>query len=450
MRRLLLALGLFFGLLVIALVGLDLWVNAYLRSDAFRALVAAKTGDALHADTVYQKLDWSGSSVFSSEVTARGADGSPIQSLDAGQVRANVDWRAIFGGAWRVDDLEITRLELQLRSPAQSQAAEVSAEATPRPAPPKQGFLPNRFELARVFVQDASVSVGSSGQIRHSELTINPEGSGWLFDGSGGQLELTGRQTLDIERFRIRLQQGVAYVTNAALRLGANGSITGSGEIGDPNTPFDVQLNWQNIDVADVLDSTWKSRLTGVVSGQAHCVARPGRSPLTTGSFKVSDGQLQGIPVQKQIADFTRSPQFEHMPVQEISGNFSTDGTTTTVTNFVLESQGLVRVEGECRIGPNGGLSGTFQVGVTSQCLEWLPGSQERVFVVSRNGYLWTMVNVGGTIESPTEDLSSRLAKAVGEELIGTGAHLIESAPDHATDAARKAVDLLSPLIPVP
>jgi alpha-L-fucosidase len=70
------------------------------------------------------------------------------------------------------------------------------------------------------------------------------------------------------------------------------------------------------------------------------------------------------------------------------------------------------------------------------------------VFVTAQNGYLWTTVKIGGTLESPTEDLSGRLAQAVGEQAIDTGVQLLNAAPEHATDAAKKAIDLLSPLIP--
>jgi hypothetical protein len=449
MRRFWIALGILFALLVVAVVGLNLWVRAYLRSEAFRKLVAAKTGEALHADADYQPLDWSGSSVFSPALTAHGGSGAPLESLEASQVRANVNWRAIFDGAWRVDRLDAVRLDLQLRTPPEQAASAAEPGPTPDVEPPKRGFLPNRFEIERVSVQDANITVGTLGGLRHTALVATPEGSGWVLDGSGGRLEpAAGRQPLDVENFRVRFQQGVVYLTDASLRLGPNGTLAISGEIGGPDAPFDMQTQWQDVAAADVLDATWKKRLTGVLSGKAHVLGRHGQPALTTGSFRLTDGTLEGLPVQKQIAQFTRSPQFERMPLQEVSGDFTTDGVTTTVKNFVIESQGLLRVEGDCRIGARGELEGNFRVGVTSQTLQWLPGSQERVFVTAQNGYLWTTVKIGGTLESPTEDLSGRLAQAVGEQAIDTGVQLLNAAPEHATDAAKKAIDLLSPLIP--
>ncbi|MGH8046489.1 MAG: hypothetical protein ACREKL_04525 [Chthoniobacterales bacterium] len=452
MRRLWIGLGILFVLLVAGVVGLNLWVHAYLRSDAFRQLISAKTGETLHIDAEYQPLDWSGSSVYSSSLKGVGESGAPLESLDAEQVRANVDWKAIFDGVWRVSRADIVRLDVKIRSATERVATAQEPGPTPMPAPPKKSFLPNRFQLDIISVQDANLSVGNLAQTQHSALTMRPEGNGWIFDGTGGRLELANRAPLEIGNFRVRLQQGVVYLTDSTLRLGESGAIQATGEVGGVGAPFDIRLAWQGVSSADVLDAEWKERLSGVISGDAHSMGREKKPPVTRGHFQLTDGMLKGLPVQSKIAKFTQTPQFERMPLQTVSGDYSYDGTTLIVTNFVLESQGLLRVEGDCTTGANDSITGTFQVGVTSQSLQWLPGSQEKVFVTSRNGYLWTTVNVSGTLQNPVEDLSDRLARAMGEQVIDTGMKLIEDAPEKATkkagDTVDKVLDILTPLIP--
>lgn len=447
MRRVWIALGLSVAVLIAVAVGLNLWIHSYLRSENFRRLVAAKTGAALHVDADYQPLDWSGSSVFSGALTGRGEPGALIENLSAEQLRANVDWRAVFDGVWRVDRVDLVRLDVTLR-PEMERAASADQPGPARDAPPpKKGWLPDRFQLDRVFAQDANLVLGPAGRLRNVALTMQPEGGGWVFDGRGGKLDLPPRE-LAVESFRVRFQQNVVYLTDASLRLGKNGAISLWGELGGAKGPYDLHLEWENVDAASVLDGTWKSRLTGTLSGQADCLGRPNQAPVTKGTFRLADGTLEGIPVQRQIAKFTQSPQFERMPLREVSGDFETDGTVTTIKNFVLESPGLLRVEGRARLGAAGKLDGHFRVGVTSQSLQWLPGSQEKVFTRLENGYRWTDLKVGGTVENPTEDLSARLARAVGEQAVDTGLDLIRQAPDHATDAVDKALDILSPLIP--
>jgi hypothetical protein len=448
MRRFWIGLGILFVLLVAGILALNLWVYSYLRSEGFRKLVAAKTGQALKADAAYQAFDWTGSSVFSQSLTAQGESGTPIESLDAEQVRANVDWKAIFHGAWRVERIDVVRLDMKIRSEGQQAATAGQPGPTPEPQPPRRGLLPNRFELDRVDVQNANIAIGAQANIRGTAVRMRPEGNGWLFDGSGGTLDLVSRQPLEIGSFRVRLQQGAVYLTDSELHLGANGNLKVSGEVGGPDAPYDVTLEWQNVDSSDVLDATWKNRVSGILSGKARSLGRAGLPPLTTGNFLLTDGLLTGLPVQKEIAQFTRSPQFERMPLQQVSGDFTYDGAATVVKNFVAESQGLLRLEGNFRVGGNGALDGAFRIGVTSQSLQWLPGSQEKVFTTSENGYLWTTIKIGGNLQTPTEDLSARLAQAMGEQIIDTGVELIQGAPSNAVDAVQKAVDILSPLIP--
>ena len=55
-------------------------------------------------------------------------------------------------------------------------------------------------------------------------------------------------------------------------------------------------------------------------------------------------------------------------------------------------------------------LDGTRRLGATPKYLEWLPKA-ERVFSRQRDGYLWTTVNLAGTLQAPKEDLSPRVAE---------------------------------------
>ena len=117
------------------------------------------------------------------------------------------------------------------------------------------------------------------------------------------------------------------------------------------------------------------------------------------------------------------------------------------ITNLVAESKGLLRLEGNCTIAAGGAISGTLRVGVTPQTLQWLPGSRERVFTVVQNGYVWTDVEISGSLQDLREDLSSRLAAAMRDETIDHGARAIQELPDAARDGARGVLDALIPLI---
>ncbi len=442
-------------LLVVACgFAVNAWVHGWLRGSEFRALVESQTGKALGGDATLAPLVWSGPSIFSPELNLTGKVGKPISSLQAQQIRADVNWRAAFSGSWHVRRIDITRLDLAIQTapqtpPGAALAAEATAiEETVRAKAALPSWLPSRFELDEVAVQDANASLGVAGDIRNTVLTVKPEGAGWIFDARGGKYDPPLLlDALEIDHLRVRLQQGVVYLTDAELRSSGAGRISANGEIGGHIQPYDIRLTWQNIDSADLLDSTWEEKLTGLVRGETTITPAPTGGTTAKGKFSLTDGTLTGMPLQDEIARFTRSPQFQRMPVHELSSDFVTNGTVTEFSNFVIESKGLLRMEGAGRLGPESALAGTFRIGVTRQTLQWLPGSQEKVFVESRDGYLWTTIQIGGTLDTPTEDLSSRLAVAMGEQVLETGVQVLENAPENTREAVDRVIDILSPLL---
>ncbi len=96
---------------------------------------------------------------------------------------------------------------------------------------------------------------------------------------------------------------------------------------------------------------------------------------------------------------------------------------------------GLGEGEGACTIAQNK-IDGVFQVGVTSASLQWLPGSQARVFTVARDGYFWTPVRVSGPVDHPREDLTKRLLAAAANELL-------DNSKGNLEDAAKTLLDLI-------
>ena len=77
--------------------------------------MGAKTGEALYSEASYSPLNWSGPSMFVDSLQATGLEGSIVQSLRADQVRADVNWRAIFQGAWRVDQIQVVSFDATFR-----------------------------------------------------------------------------------------------------------------------------------------------------------------------------------------------------------------------------------------------------------------------------------------------------------------------------------------------
>jgi hypothetical protein len=437
-------------LIVLCALVASLMISRFLRSEAFRKLMGAKTGEALYSEASYSPLNWSGPSMFVDSLQATGLEGSIVQSLRADQVRADVNWRAIFQGAWRVDQIQVVSFDATFRpgSIVPKDSIEV-----PR-APPRSGiasWLPSRFEVGELDIGRARLHFRSQrgleiASLRDAALDIYPDGKGWAIDGKGGLLSVSKLPSLKVVSFRSRTQGDMFFLTNGEFRLGEAGKISASGEFGDNSK---LRVEWSQVDVDPFLEEPWRSRLSGVLAGTASIEwPESGISAgKAVGNFRLTDGVAENIEMLDQVATFTGAPQFRRMPLQEFSGNYEWTRNLLKITNLVAESKGLLRLEGACTIAEGGRLDGSLRVGVTPQTLQWLPGSRERVFTVAHNGYLWTDVRIGGSLQNPQEDLSSRLAAAVRDETIYQGRRLIEDIPSAAKDGAKGVIDSLAPLI---
>lgn len=168
-----------------------------------------------------------------------------------------------------------------------------------------------------------------------------------------------------------------------------------------------------------------EKHVQGSVSGGIDL--RGGRDGVThvAGLARLQGGMLTGLPVLDRLALFCGSSRFRNLPLHEASAQFSYQESAWHISNILVESENLVRVEGWLEIGKGGALTGRLQVGLRADGL-WkaLPGFSD-VFSVSRQGaggnLAWANVNIGGTLDNPSEDLSARLIKAAGNRLTEIG-----------------------------
>jgi hypothetical protein len=437
LRVALVALGALAVLVAVFAVGTSAWVGGYLRGGEFRRLVSEHTGAALRAEAVYEPLRWSGSNVYSDALRARGLPGSPIADLDASQVRAVMDWRAVLRGRWRVESVDVLDLKATLRTPEKAQPT----PPTPVGPPAAPGILGHRFSPGPIRAQRASIiHEDLRASLDGFSLTIDPMESSTEFSGRGGVFTLAGYPAIDMDEFRARLSKGVVYLTGAEGRIGEGGKIEASGQTGE--SP-ELRIAWSGVDVRRLVPNAWERRLVGAFSGEAFV-----REGQTTGTFLLSEGRIEDVPLLDKIAAFTASPQFRRMPLQEVSGQFSCVDGGWDFTGLVIESKGLLRARGTLRIAADGAIDGRFRLGVGPQVLQWIPGSRERVFTANESGYVWTDLRLGGTLENPVEDLSERLTAAAAGEVIDRGSRAITDPAGTVREGAKTLLDSLVPLLP--
>jgi len=441
------------GLAVLLLVGGYFggraWVQSYLRSDEFRQFVARRVGQTLHAQAEFAPFTFTGLNAYSNEAKARGFEDAPFAEAQLGQVRAELSLRRFFEKVWQIERLEAETLTLRLEGTRLARESAPKSAAAREPAP-FSGWLPNRVEVGSATVRELNIEWGdspaSAGAVRGLELRAVPASGGWNFTGSGGQLASAGMPTLEVGAVTLRQSGQSLFIQGADFTQAGGGSAHLTGEVlfGER---VDLQVQLAAIDLTPHLRGDWRARLHGKVAGDVRVQSRlpSDGSPELSGTLRIENGHVEALPVLEQIDRFTGSKDFRRVALTRASGDFARDATRLRVTNFVAESQGLLRVEGEFTVMA-GQIDGSFQVGVAPSRLQWLPGSQERVFTISRDGYVWAPMRLTGPAEAPQEDLSPRLLTAaqdvVAEKVESTARDAIRT----GKDAAKSALDLLMPL----
>ena len=429
------------------------WVESYLRSDAFRIFLNRKVGATLHAETECAPFTFTGLSVYSDGVKARGFEDSPFAEVRLEQLRAELSLRRFFDKVWQIDEIETQRLTVRLAG------TRLARPTTPmEPAAPHEssilstsGWLPNRVEIGGAIVRELNLEWGDlpaqSGALRGLELRAKPADGGWDLNGHGGKIVAAGLPSLDVGTVTLRQRARALFINSADFTQSGGGTVHANGEVRFDDR-VDIQAQFTGIDLAPFLSNDWRVKMRGQLTGDIRIqTPLPVREAVAvSGELRVLGGQFEALPVLDQIALFTRTQQFRRVALTNASATFSRDAEQLRVTNFIAESQGLMRIEGGFTVAA-GQIDGTFQVGVTPASLQWLPGSQERVFTTARAGYVWAPMRLTGPVDSPGEDLSARLIAAAG----GAVADKVESTARDALktgkEAAKGALDFLMPLL---
>jgi hypothetical protein len=431
----------------IAFVVLKIAINTYLHSDGFRQFVARKAGVTLHSECELEPLQFSGMSVYTDGFKARGETAAPFSSLSLDQLRAEISLKRFFDHVWEIEQVETQRVEIHFDGP---RLPSIEPDVNPGPAstePARPGWLPNRVEISSATVRDANL-MWKGGSLQGAALKLAPSEGGWNIAGQSGRIQQAGMPSLDIQNLRLRARDRSIFINEAVFRQGADGivKVTGEAVIGDH---LDLKSNIENISVTPFLAGDWRVRLKGNLSGEVN-VSTPLPVPATglpvSGTLRMVGGELTALPVLDQIATFTATQQFRRLVLKRAEGEFQQNGKKLQVSKFILESEGLIRVEGAFTV-ENSMIDGTFQVGVTPASLQWMPGSREKVFMDNHDGYVWAPMRLVGPVDKPKEDLTPRLIAATQGAVIEGAQNAVKDGIKTGKDAVKGALDLLLPAL---
>jgi hypothetical protein len=451
-------------------------VDGWLRGDGFRDLIVKKASSAMTSEIQLSEMKWQGSEVYADQFRAVGYEGAPFSVLNLDGVRIKTG--GVKAGAFRVPEASVNRLDIEFSDrrradPQESEVIDMSPSEGPGVPEWARRFLPNRAEVDEISIGSTQILVLNSNDepvfaLKGARGEVKPDFQTqiWELSMQGGSIQVPNQEEVGIRELAMRWKRSDLFIDRCSLTVFDEGNVDAAGEIGfGEEGLFDLDLDLSAINLDDLLSGDWKDRLDGIVEGPVKVTGKPGAF-IYEGELRINEAVAKSIPVLSLIAEYTRNDRFKQLVFSEAKTKFKREGERVELRELVLQSDGLVRVEGDVNIVGEV-LQGVGRIGVTPGTLRWIPGAERQVFTEQKDGFLWAPLNLTGTVSEPREDLSGRLIAAAGEEILtGLPEGLLKEAskflapgadgeapavdPSDLIEQAKPLLDLLSPFLKRP
>ncbi|MGJ8633348.1 MAG: hypothetical protein ACSHX7_05455 [Luteolibacter sp.] len=424
----------FIGLVVLLLVGVAVGyvgLRKYLQSEDFRKFMSAEVSEGAEVVGEFDRFTWDGLAVRTEKFDSKGE--GEISVLRADGIETEIGFGGVSRGVWEVKNTRLRRLEIRIDTTKKK----VPAPVEPKPKQKKKkvkekqpGWVPKEAELQSLDIGEVILNVVLEHGVFSAEgMAIRmARGAGdALMKGEiiGGVVRLPDENVppLNVKRIKGSFGDGSLFVTSGEISAWRDGRIELSGEYKLEPKTFAFEGGIDGVKCNELLSENWAQRLSGDFSTTFTVDNRSG-DLVTSGEMKVRNGVLTALPMLDALSAYADTSKFRRVQLSEAKTDWRHEGDVTSLTNFVLASEGLVRLEGEMTIRGEE-LDGTFMLGIAPGTLRKIPGAETVVFKRGSHGLLWTPLRVTGTKDDPDEDLTSRLIEAAG-------LRMLENLPEHS------------------
>jgi hypothetical protein len=442
------------GLLVLAILSLGVGyglLRRYLHSDSFRKFLSEEASSLAGVTGEFAPFRWEGLAVDTESFEAKGE--STMTSLRADGLHTEIGLGGVTRGVWEVRGSSLRRLDISMDlrqpiaapSPPPAPLSPISQKSNHRPR-----WFPSEAELLGLEVQQLTAKVVlNQGLLLANDLSIRAEPAGtkgaYRLDVRGGTMRLPYGfiPELRLDRAELRHQDRQLFLTGSTIKAWENGRIQASGEYDLRTKRFSLEGDVSGLKCDDLLSENWAKRLTGDIAS-TFIFENPSGIPQARGTLEIQNGVMTALPVLDTLAAYADTRRFRVLSLSEAHTEWNWKTGELRLTNVVLASEGLARVEGRIVIRGEE-LDGEFRLGLAPGTLSAIPGAETDVFASGERGLLWTPLRISGTLDRPREDLSDRLIAAAGARMFDripeTGEKVIKFTHSLLGDPSPKTVE---------
>jgi hypothetical protein len=396
--------------MALAVVIVNPLFTRYVESEAFREELDKQTSKGLHFQGRYKPIQRTGFLTARTEGFTANNGVKAFQSMSTGQVDAKFNPWGVFLRRWQLDYVRIP-----------SGTAEIQTyEPKPENKPPKPWysvFLPDRVYLEKVICDVADVTWrlrGRKAGFFQTQLLITPHGRDFEYRASGGTMKTGMVPDLALRQLHMLITKELLtlYELELAPDSKSEGRVRVKGQAGmKHDKSLSAEMDFTGIPVAPWIPKAWASLFQGVATGRMVWNGRDMTLETSSGhgAFRIEGGRVAGAPFLDEAAALTGKKSIEEIKLNRCSLEFEWQYPHAKIKQIEIEAEGAFYIQGTVLVDKRS-MSGSLQFGAARKYLEWLPRAQE-IFSRERDGYLWTTVNLSGSLREPREDLSPRLAE---------------------------------------
>lgn len=431
-------------------------IRSYLHSDAFRRFLSEKASQMANVDGQFTPFRWDGLAVDTSAFDASGR--GLVKGLRLEGLHTEIGVGGVSRGVWEIQGSRIQRLEVSIDARDRGERdLPVVERRAPVPQTKGKPWLPTEVELQQVEVGELAVNTileQGLATAKGIRLRVEPAGAKHTYraEAADGTLQLPFPMIpeLRLGRAKLRFQDGQVFLNSATASAWEDSTLDVSGEYDVPAGRYAFEGSFSGVKCEDLFNEDWSKRFTGEIQSD-FSIDNHGGDPVARGKMRVEKGTLTALPVLDALAAYADTRRFRVLPLSEAHTEWRWKNGEIFLTNLVLASEGLVRLEGNIFIRGRD-LDGSFRLGLASGTLASIPGAETDVFAPGERGLVWTTLRVTGTLDDPKEDLTDRLMAAAGlrmfdvipetgEKVIKFSRSLIGETPVQVIDKGVKIVE---------
>lgn len=385
----------------------------------------ARLSAALSATVRFEGVEWRDDVLRAARCRISG-ETLPFDSLNASKLRTGLDWNRIKDPFGQPLSIEAATAEITLRAAKKSMAAR---ETTPG----AQNFPKLNFSIARF----ALLSPGREGwSIRDTALRGGREGDAWTASMQGGAITIPNLPPLRLKELSANLHNSDWVVDSFTVNDELGGEASGS--VRRDSDTWSGKFTWKNLDASHFLQESAAQHFTGKCSGTATL-----NKGVLSGDMMISEAETKTVPTLVKMASLFAGEKWDSVPWETFSFAFvrEANGAIQFSNLSAVSPKGLI-VRGSGRIAPDS-IAVKLELGVRREGRPWLVAFMPVLFRSEREGYFWTPINVGGTLESPSEDLTPRVVAALAAVPASGAVNSAIEIPGNAIEAAGTLLDTL-------